>query len=363
MRQKSRQELCSTIPQRRVRIAGAVPASRLPGASGLSLRISLSLEVLSDYLFIGSGSESLTGLEAAAQHLDLERLGSPPEEVLAKLQGMVRALSPVKDFFRAVNPWTGRLEPAIPGTSLKGAARSRLELVTRDTGKGKVVAEFLYDSGPLYAPPRQGSHGWRHARIWCESLGETRSLERIPSVASELYGMASRDLSLQGKALFSTFYQPPELSRDCEPVHLDHGETLCVVPKGTVFRGMVDLVNVSLQEAGLLLYSLGFDKLLCGGQPRLLLGYSKYRCRRTREGVAVSFGIVGVGLEGLELAPWSGEEWGRVAGSGDATAVARRLVEEAVRRYPGLPRCFDEVSRRLSLEPCRPEHSRRFLGR
>ncbi len=328
-------------------------ASRLPGGDGgVKARIHISLRVVSDYLFIGSGKDTWTGLEEAAARLDISGLRGSGEHILRSLENFIAGMPAglVKDFFRIRNPRTGRLEPAIPGSSLKGAARSRLELATRDTGRGSVVAGFLYDSGGVVTRlPPPGVHGWRHARIWCESLAEQRVIESSPTVGEELYGMARPELSLGSKALFSTLYPVGEVR--CEVVELDHGETLCAVTRGAVFRGYVDAVNVSLEELGLLLYSLGLDKLLCGGEPRLLMGYSKYRCRRlARSGRRVSFGIVSVRLEGINEAPWSLNAL-RDCGAA-STEIVKCLVERAVNAYPGLPRCFDEVSRRLALEKC-----------
>ena len=327
-------------------------ASRLPGeGDGVTARMHLSLRVVSDYLFIGSGKNTWLGLEEAAARLDLSRLQGRGEHVLRSLESLVAGAPAglVKDFFRVRNPRTGRLEPAIPGSSLKGAARSRLELAARDTGRGRVVTAFLYDSGIVTRLPPRGAQGWRHARIWCESLAEQRIIETIPTVGEELYGMARPELSLGSKVLFSTFY--PVGDARCEVVELDHGETLCAVTRGAVFQGYIDVVNVSPEELGLILYSLGLDKLLCDGKPRLLMGYSKYRCRRlAKSGHRVSFGVVSISLEELEEAPWSR---GALRDCGSTTSeTARCLVEKALESYTGLPRCFDEVSRRLSIEKC-----------
>ena len=345
--------MCSEeLGTRRVSVEAARRVySRLPGEAGVTARVRLSLRVVSDYLFIGSGREAWTGLEKTASRLDISRLRGPGERLLRSLKSLVGVASAgiIKDFFRVRNPYTGRMEPAVPGSSLKGAARARLELATRDTGKGRVVANFLYDSGAVTRLPQPGQQGWRHARIWCESVAEQRDAEARPTVGEELYGVADAELSLSSKAFFSTFY-PAEGVR-CEIVRLDHGEVLCAVTRNAVFRGYIDVVNASLEELGLLLYSLGFDKLLCGKEPLLLLGYSKYRCRvLAGSNRRVSFGVVSPSLEGIVEAPWSR---GALSGcSVTGTEAARCLVERALASYPGLPRCFDEVSRRFALEPC-----------
>ena len=54
--------------------------------------------------------------------------------------------------------------PAIPGTSLKGAVRSRLELLFK-TVDNQVYSCFRHSSNAP-APAKKGTHGWRHQRIW-----------------------------------------------------------------------------------------------------------------------------------------------------------------------------------------------------
>jgi len=352
------------LQPRRAEVRGAERVkSRLPGGNEgevLTLRLRLRLTVVSDYLFIGSGREALLGLNEALRRMRGVRIDTgSPERVLESLKGLVRGLRPVKDFYRARSPLSGRLQPAVPGSSLKGAARARIELASSGD---EVVADFLYPGGTVgivtRLPPR-GRHGWRHVRIWCESVAERREKRSVPSVLEDLFGLASGELSLQSRVLFNTLY-PVDKGLDCEPVELVEArgvERVCAVPRGAVFEGEVGLVNASFEELGLVLYGLGQDKLLCGKRPLILLGRSKYRCRRLRSGRRVSFGIVEARVVGFTVAPWSMAEWegelrrARVR-PGDVEGVVRAAVGAALAKYPGLRRCFDEVERRRRLEPC-----------
>lgn len=346
------EELCRELRPRISRVLAAKPVPRLPGEpSGerFTVRVQVSLRVVSDYLFIGSGSERLRGLEEALQGLE-GKLAGDPREVMRVASGAVRGLEPIKDFYRARNPATGRTQPAIPGSSLKGAVRSRIELASRGD---KVVAGFLYppdNQGVVTRLPPRGTHGWRHTRIWCESVAETREPEGVPTVLEDLFGLASGELSMQSRVLFNTLY-PVDPGLDCKVVALDHGERVCAVERGAAFHGEILAVNASPGELGLLFYGLGLDKPLCGKRPRILLGASKYRCRRVA-GRPRSFGIVEVSVESLTPAPWSMEQWSRWARGRPVEELVRDAVEQALNGYPGLPRCFDEVERRLRLEPC-----------
>ena len=87
----------------------------------------------------------------------------------------------------------------------------------------------------------------------------------------------------------------------------------------------------------------------------MLLGSSKYRCRNVLRGPyrgKRSFGVVKTSIDGLEIAPWSHNDW-RELGLGDSVnEVVKNALERALSTYPGLPRCFDEVECRFQLEPC-----------
>ena len=346
---------CKSLNPKRARVITAqTPSPRLPPENNgrVSLRLILSVTVVSDYLFIGSGREELVGIKLGT--LDLNRLGANEVYGLARQLGS-RAAS-VKGFFKTMNPVTKRLQPAIPGSSLKGAARARIELASRATReKPEVIAPFLYDTGALSSPPPRGRHGWRHVRIWCESIGETRVKETAqPSIHEDLFGFVGGEFSLQSLVHFGTLY-PVDDNLDCVPLELDHKERLCAVTKGATFRGEIIAYNVTAEYLGLILYSLGLDKVLCNKEPRILLGSSKYRCRNVLRGPyrgKRSFGVVKTGIEDVEIAPWSRDYWRELGLGSNVDEIVKNALKRALSAYPGLPRCFDEVECRFQLEPC-----------
>jgi len=347
-------EVCRELRVREATVASVDrSASRLSGEEPkrFTLKLLVSLKVVSDYLFIGSGRVARRGLEEALGRVrGIESISSVDNALRVAGQAVSRVM-PVKDFYRVFNPYSGRVQPAIPGSSLKGAVRARIELASR----GKVVvAGFLYpgpDTGALQQLPPIGVHGWRHARIWCESVAEIRRVEKLPSIADDLFGMAEHGYSLGSRVFFGTFY-PLDPKLECQELLLDHNERVCAVPKGAIFRGEIVAVNVDVKELGLLFYGLGLDKLLCGKRPWILLGASKYRCR-TVGSSRKTFGIVEVSVENIVPAPWSHMEWSKWATGKSVEEIVRGAVERALEAFPGLPKCFDEVERRLALEPCR----------
>lgn len=347
-------EICRELRVKEATVAGVDRSiSRLSGEEleRFTLKLLVSLKVVSDYLFIGSGRVARRGLEEALGRVrGIENISSVDNALRAAGQAVTRVM-PVKDFYRVFNPYSGRVQPAIPGSSLKGAVRARIELASR----GKiVVAGFLYpgpDTDVLQQLPPIGVHGWRHARIWCESVAEIRRMEKLPSIADDLFGMAQYGHSLGSRVFFGTLY-PVDSKLECQELLLDHNERVCAVPKGAIFRGEIVAVNVDVKELGLLFYGLGLDKLLCGKRPWILLGASKYRCR-TVGSSRKTFGIVEVSVENIVPAPWSHMEWSKWATGKSVEEIVRGAVERALEAFPGLPKCFDEVERRLALEPCR----------
>ena len=347
-------EICRELRVKEATVAGVDRSiSRLSGEEleRFTLKLLVSLKVVSDYLFIGSGRVAKRGLEEALGRVrGIENISSVDNALRAAGQAVTRVM-PVKDFYRVFNPYSGRVQPAIPGSSLKGAVRARIELASR----GKiVVAGFLYpgpDTDVLQQLPPIGVHGWRHARIWCESVAEIRRMEKLPSIADDLFGMAQYGYSLGSRVFFGTLY-PVDSKLECQELLLDHNERVCAVPKGAIFRGEIVAVNVDVKELGLLFYGLGLDKLLCGKRPWILLGASKYRCR-TVGSSRKTFGIVEVSVENIVPAPWSHMEWSKWATGKSVEEMVRGAVERALEAFPGLPKCFDEVERRLALEPCR----------
>lgn len=331
----SRANICVASPRRVDVVVRRQPTDRTT-VKGVSARFRVRVTVVSDYLFIGSGRMLVD--RKALERIAKQLANIDSVDQLLRFASSLRGFGRVKEFYHT----GGR--PAIPGSSLKGAARSRIELGS--AGK-RVPSTFLYDTGVLQSLPRVGQHGWRHARIWCESVFEERLRGSGYTVLEDVMGVAGRGIeSLGSRVYFGTLL----LASDHEPeiVSLDHGETLQAMPRGSVFEGEILVHNLELDELGLVFYGLAQDKpLYCNREPLMLLGASKYRCRtRARNGKPVEFGVVRVDVVDVMYAPWS-----RVSG-----LSVRELVEKALEasfNSYGLRKCFDEVGRRRLVEPCR----------
>lgn len=354
----SQQDTC--VPPKEVPVRSMTrhvdrPVDRLVGGEShcASARLKVSVTVVSDYLLIARGPPEPWGLQGLAQIASSERDFDQLLNNIKRRMTMTGELQvpTVKRMYKC-----GGI-PCIPGSTVKGAVRSRIELGAYGAG-GEVLAEIK--DPPLQVLPQPGRHGWRHARVWCESVFESRP-SVIVSKLEDLFGSAGKEIALASRVFFSDMVAD---SFDTRLLVLDHNETVEAVVSGSTFKGEVVLANASLEDLGLVLYGFGLDKsYLCNGVPKLLVGASKYRCRRVfrlcREqerklscseayGKPATFGIVEVKLEGIEYAPWSRCRW-----DNNVDTIAIKALKAAINAYPELRTCFDEVERRLLVEPCR----------
>jgi len=264
----------------------------------------------------------------------------------------------------------------IPGSTVKGAVRSRLELLSRCSGcSGKEGCRCLGDFSvkdktrfrSFDGVPR---HFRRHVAIWCESIFEERRLPKRASdagycysILEDLFGTAGRGRqSLQSRVLFSDF---PMVEGGVFRLYIEDphakGERYYIEAVGRCsrFRGTITLVNASLEDLGLVLYGLGLEKkVLCGVEPRLLMGRFKYVCPRVHSGRddlrRALFGIVESRVVGATIYDFSRGLSGESLSGKDLEGLVSEAIRAAASRYPALPGpswCFDEVSRRLSLDP------------
>ncbi|MEZ0345908.1 MAG: RAMP superfamily CRISPR-associated protein [Infirmifilum sp.] len=186
-----------------------------------------------------------------------------------------------------------RLGPVVPGSSVKGNVRSRLELsfVPRE---GRVRSCLIRATYPEEEPE------WRHYRIWRASLQQYRGQ---PCSCTEGWEVCEVCLlcdlfgttGLQGLVSFSDFVgEGVSLQRLSLPI----GESLEAAPPGSRFKGSVTFRNLEPVELGLLLYGMGLRNSRVG-RP-VLLGKLKYR-----RDLPHVFGVVRYELEELALAPFS----------------------------------------------------------
>jgi hypothetical protein len=157
--------------------------------------------------------------------------------------------------------------PTIPGATVKGNVRSRIELGFREN-MGRVRSCFV-EAG------REGS--WRHRAIWADVIREQRpnqckfnpreGMDKVCLVC-DLFGTTS----LAGLVKFSDFMGRDTVIQDRD---FEFNMKLRVAPKGSVFRGRIDFFNLRPEELGLLLLGMGMQNG-AEGKP-VLMGRLKYR--------------------------------------------------------------------------------------
>jgi len=190
----------------------------------------------------------------------------------------------------------------IPGSTLKGCVRSRLELLatSKDT---KIHFCFRVSDLPKPFPPKKGQHGWRHYEIWKPSVEEkrisTNGRESCDTTQGDYNVCATCDLfgapGLASRVLFENLY-----ATDCELLNLvlDHYEKIEAVKPGTIFSGRIVFRNLRPYELGLVFIGLGARSN--GSFETILLGKSKYRQRivekcpqnKSIEGKPIDLGLV-----------------------------------------------------------------------
>ncbi|MDJ0274093.1 MAG: RAMP superfamily CRISPR-associated protein [Aigarchaeota archaeon] len=212
------------------------------------------------YLHVGSGLERLEIPPADRLKEELRRYGWN-----AAVERLSREIS--RGFMEMVLV-NGR--PCVPGSSVKGNVRSRIELsiVARN---GAVRSCYVRASPPQLASDRRA---WRHRAIWGnevlrEDRGPPCDLTRGSSVClvCDLFGTAG----LKGLIEFGDFVgEDVEL----EPVEGQFGLKLMAAKPGSQFIGNVSFTNLRPWELGLLLFGMGIRNGPVGEQ--VLLGRLKY---------------------------------------------------------------------------------------
>jgi len=188
----------------------------------------------------------------------------------------------------------------IPGSSLKGVCRSRVELLQKADARGIVGSCFIRATGPLVRSPQKGYHGWRHYAIWDNVLGEDRgrpcSATRWEYYEDILVCSTCDVLGTSGlasKVFFGNLYSENAI---VEYLVLDHNEKVEAVRPNACFEGEIAFVSCSLAEVGLVAIGLNlYDE----GKP-VLIGKNKYKKRNVVDGPSdvkgkdIEFGVVNI---------------------------------------------------------------------
>jgi CRISPR/Cas system CSM-associated protein Csm3 (group 7 of RAMP superfamily) len=160
----------------------------------------------------------------------------------------------------------------IPGSSVKGNVRARLELSFHGFN-GNVRSCFLKASR-LTKLAGEGESGWRHQRVWGETILEDRGFPcdytKMDNVCliCDLFGTAG----LKSLIEFSDFIG---LNVRLEALDLPYGMKVYAALQGSEFSGEISFINLKDYELGLLLLGMGIVNDSTGRS--VILGRFKYR--------------------------------------------------------------------------------------
>ncbi len=215
--------------------------------------LSTEIKVLSKYIFVDSGRLTRHLPEVPTKVYNTERIIS---SISSKIEAETRA-------FVSYNYPSRTRELVVPGSSVKGNIRARIELsmYPRD---GNIKSCF--------SVWRSGRASWRHVKIFpgsklsregCDYLNEYKVCPVCDVFGSS--GLASR-------VFFSDF-----ICKQCdtENISVRKGFRVEAVKKDSIFIGNMWIAGLRRIEVGLLLWGMGIDHIGREGMPALF-GRLKY---------------------------------------------------------------------------------------
>jgi len=172
----------------------------------------------------------------------------------------------------------------IPGTSLKGAVRSRLELLFKAVNY-EVPSCFRLAGPARSSPAPKGTHGWRHQRIWPSSLenrepscnvSATEYWEDIKvCIVCDMFGAPG----LRSRVNFGNLEPISEVGAIRVGVLIKNRPIFFeFVDKDSMFKGVISIEGLSLEELGLLSIAMR----LLEDKP-ILIGRFKYVKHRVKK--------------------------------------------------------------------------------
>lgn len=244
----------------RLRVIRITPKDRsLIG--GLTGQLTFTVEVLAP-LHIGGTRTSLEGAERIISHMK-EAVGSV-EDKIRELQFLVEK-GPIGKKVATLFSLGGK--PSIPGSSLKGAVRSRLELSFMGYN-GEVPSCFSVVGGKPFMAEK-GRPGWRHQKIYPSSLED-----RGPPCDHTGHTTVCKVCDIFGAPGLASRIHFPSIEFDCETDVFNASFTgdmyVEVIPRGCKAQGSITFLNMEPYELGLVLIGMGDMK-------PLLIGFGKYR--------------------------------------------------------------------------------------
>ncbi len=244
------------------------------------------------YLFVGKGLKAVKLKPEVLKRLASDSGGRGRGDLTRLVEELENELN-----FEA-EQFSSRVDsPVLPGSTIKGNVRARIELSFVEKN-GSVRTCLIVASDLPIRPPNVGQEGWRHFRIWSRSLSFKRGYacrysEEHPAVCltCDLFGTTG----LAGLVEFNDLKMEGGQLVEIEPFE---NEKLVAAAPGTVFRGSIFFKNLKPEELGLILFGMGLRKSHVG-RP-VLLGKHKY-AKQSK----VVMGIVRYELEALSLARFS----------------------------------------------------------
>ncbi|MEM2238484.1 MAG: RAMP superfamily CRISPR-associated protein [Candidatus Caldarchaeum sp.] len=295
--------------------------------TNLSGVLDITVKTLS-YLHVGSGAEQVKiaqNIESIAR--DINKLG------LKKLAQSRWSDIIGEGEFMAMPAVAG--VPVIPGSSVKGNIRARMELsfVPRN---GSVRSCFSVNM-------RQATKSsWRHSRIWGKRVEANRGRactynEEEPAICllCDIFGTQG----LASLVMFSDFVGNRVA---LERISGEYGMKLLAAPPGSSFHGEISFRNLAESELGLILFGgMGISNSNAG-RP-VLLGRLKYRGKLAGK----EFGRIQYVINSLTLSrlskPLLGLGAGEQASGNMLQNVINTLISSAEREYGGELETVDEV--------------------
>ncbi len=224
---------------------------------GLTGRLWFFVEVV-DPVHIGGPSGSFGRAESILEEV---KGISSVEARLNKLAELANVI--VKDA-RATFSLSRERKPAIPGSSLKGAVRSRLELSFHGY-MGEVPSCFSV----VGRERGRSRFSWRHQRVYPSS----REDRGLPCNFLK-YGSVCKVCDIFGAPGLASRVHFPSIIFQCTPetIIFPRVGPMEVIPSGCKAEGSMSFFNMEPYELGLVLIGMG-------DMGKLLIGFGKYRGR------------------------------------------------------------------------------------
>lgn len=331
---------------KRVRVLREQFSHRSDEVNKLSFKIKVKAVNIS-WLHIGKGSLKLR-ISGVTRLRNIKKLN---------LWGLTKAINEgslivTYDYYECVR-YGNKI--VIPGSSLKGVCRSRIELLQKADIKGDVGSCFIKASQPVTKAPQKGMSGWRHYKIWNAVLGEGRGKECQATrweyyediqvcKTCDVFGTSG----LTSKVFFGNLTSN---NAGTAEVTLDFNEKAEIVKPKANFEGEIVFTSCNLSDIGLVFIGLN----LHSENKPILIGKNKYRKRLVVEGPPqikgkeIEFGIINLNITKIIIPPrfknylkevigdyeFNEDEYGFIILNGEyVKAFVNKAVNEALTKVP-----------------------------